>query len=492
MWNDPEVFGGFLLVQRLAESAMATVHLAVRLSDSSGRLLVLKRPPLGERPSGRAAQAILREAEVLAEVRGPGIPALEATGDIAGLPYVAIERLRGASLAKIIADLGPLPISAVRAIGKDVGRALGRLHEAGWVHRDVTPSNIFVDEAGEAYLLDFGVAARAGDERSALVAGTRGYAAPEAALPGAATQARDVYGLAVCLAEAALGRRLFDETSLVEAAGRGDAPPQAASLDARLPGLSAALRRDPSARPSGPELAASLGENVNREALAARVQEVAQKAKARELPEPSSASPKIAGPSEMAETADSKGGRLTAPTPIAPTSLMITDAPPKALAPLTPTAEMPAVAPPAGDVLPTLREMPVAAPDASREPPPVSTPRAIGTVKAPSKKVALRTWVVALIILTAASSGFLVGHFVLRGPATIVVNGTIPKRAEVYLDGNKLTIAEGVPMAVKPGSHTLTVIHKSTKREFPFSVQRGQQVVLLGQQRPNAAGDDEP
>ncbi|MEZ4312063.1 MAG: serine/threonine-protein kinase [Polyangiaceae bacterium] len=230
MWNDPEVFGGFLLIQRLAESAMASVHLAVRLGDTSGRVVVLKRPPLGERPSGRAAQAILREAEVLAAVRGAGVPALEAAGDIAGLPYVALERLRGASLAKVLAAGGPLPYASVRAIGRDIARALARLHEAGWVHRDVTPSNIFVDDSGEAYLLDFGLCAHDGDERGADVAGTRGYAAPEAVVPGAARPARDVYGLAVCLAEATLGRRLFDESSLVEAGSRGDAPARRRSL----------------------------------------------------------------------------------------------------------------------------------------------------------------------------------------------------------------------------------------------------------------------
>src|SRR6185295_19068013 len=105
---------------------MAETRLAVRLGDRSGKTLVLKRPPFGERASGRAAQAILREAEVLGAVRGAGLPALEAAGDIAGLPYVAVERLRGASLEKIIASGPALPIAAVRAVGKDISRALAR------------------------------------------------------------------------------------------------------------------------------------------------------------------------------------------------------------------------------------------------------------------------------------------------------------------------------------------------------------------------------
>lgn len=509
MWNDPEVFGGFLLVQRLAESAMATVHLAVRLGDVTGRPIVLKRPPLGERPSGRPAQAILREAEVLSEVRGAGIPALEAAGDIAGLPYVAIERLRGASLAKVLAPSAPLPIPAVRALGKDVARALARLHEAGWVHRDVTPSNIFVDDAGDVYLLDFGLAARAGDERSAVVEGTRGYAPPEVAVPGSAHPARDVYGLAVCLAEAALGRRVFDEASLVEAAGRGDAPPSVAALEPHLPGITAALRRDPSARPSAAELAGSLGEGTDRSALVARV------AAAQAAP-PSSGTPALPAaevPAAGGAPVEPAPVRITLPDPIsgAPQQGGATSrhagatlsqagsqqgASRSAVA-LTPTAAMPAVVERDSGVLPTLRDAALgSAPVSSAQPsrPAATVSRPPASVRAPARaRGGLSTALLAVaLLLGALVMGFVAGRATSRPRGgSLAISGALPKRTEVLLDGKKLTFADGVPLPVSPGQHTLTLSSaRAGKREIPFSVRPGEHVVIVSPAR--AAGTPGP
>lgn len=473
MWNDPEVCGGFLLVRQIAESAMASVHLAVRLGDASGKTLVLKRPPFGERPSGRAAQAILREAEVLGEVRGAGLPALEAAGDIAGLPYVAIERLRGASLAKVLGTGAALPIGAVRAVGKDIARALGKLHEAGWVHRDVTPSNLFVDDAGEAYLLDFGLCARPGDDHEAAVAGTRGYAAPEAATPSGARPAQDVYGLAVCLAEAALGRRIFDEASLVEAAARGDAPPQVAALEGQLPGITAALRRDPAARPSAADFAAGLGQEGERALLAERAQ-APDTASAGALPRPEA--PLQTG--AMQQGAMQQGAVAAQSAVETPHTDMFRAAP----SAVTPTLAMPlasrafaaAPAPPEGDaggVLPTLRDAP--------EP---------LTVRSRGRAATLA--IGALLLLAGLTFGFFSGRFTtrIRG-GTFAISGTLPKRSECTLDNKKLTFAEGVPMTVAVGPHVLVITSPKTgKREIPFTVRPGEHIVILSPVR--AAGAD--
>src|SRR5262245_14836801 len=228
---------------------MAEVLLAIRLGDRSGRLFVVKRPLLGERPSGRAAQAIAREGEVLMAVRGEGIVALEAAGEIAGLPYIAVEHIRGAALDVILDGAGALPESATRAIAKDLASALSALHAAGWVHGDIAPSNILVDDAGELRLIDFGLATKAG-AKHIEIAGKPGYIAPEAVRPVEATTAEDIYGWGVVVTECALGRRLFKEESLAEAGARGEAPPEVAELASSIPGLAAALRRDPSARPS--------------------------------------------------------------------------------------------------------------------------------------------------------------------------------------------------------------------------------------------------
>ena len=476
MWTDPEVLGGFLLVRRLAESAMASVHLAVRLADSSGKPLVIKRPPIGERASGRAAQAILREAEVLSEVRGAGIPALEGAGDVAGLPYVALERLRGASLAKILAAGEALSPPVVRAIGLDVGRALAKLHAAGWVHRDVTPSNVLVDDTGEVYLLDYGLCARAGDGRGAAVAGTRGYVAPEAATPVAAGPAQDVYGLAVCLAEAALGRRLFDEASLVEAAGRGDAPPQAAALEGDLPGIAAALRRDPAARPAAADLAAGLDRDLDRSALAALAMDARDR--------PSSAPVEARSGMELSAFGAEPVGGGAGPGGAAAARVSGSSATLLGGPLVTPTVSTPIL---------TVRD--VAGPSIVR-----GSAASRGSAAAPestrrAEARASRALAALIAALLALAIGFFAGRVSTRPRgSSFAITGPLPKRAEVYLDGKKLTIADGVPLPVAPGAHTITVLGaRSSRREIPFQVRGGEHVVVVYTARAGgaAAPDDD-
>ena len=480
-------------MQRLAESAMASVYLAVRLADASGKPLVLKRAPLGERASGRAAQAILREAEVLAEVRGAGIPALEGAGDIAGLPYVALERLRGVTLAKLLATGERLGSPLVRAVGRDVARALAKLHAAGWVHRDVTPSNVLVDDTGEAYLIDFGLCAHAGDERSSVVAGTRGYVAPEAATSASASPAQDVYGLSVCLAEAALGKRLFDEASLVEAAGRGDAPPQVAALSEELPGIGAALRRDVSARPSAADLASGLDHDLDRAALASLVERAQERGSA---PPPERATAPVLERARGEEIAAHDRSATPAPAAFGPPP-----SPPL----VTPTISMPLVTVRDVHALATLPDVrtdaarAAAVPGAGARVEPVRAihldpPRHVES--APARSRAPVVLVAMIAALVALAIGLLLGRASTRPRGgSFSITGPLPKRAELYLDGKKLTIADGVPMPVSPGGHTITIVTaKLARREIPFQVRGGEQVVILYTAR--AAGssgpDDDP
>src|SRR5262249_9029888 len=98
----------------------------------------------------------------------------------------------------------------LRAALRQVAEALGALHAAGQVHRDVKPTNVLVTEQGRAVLLDFGLAAEHGDPTAAgLIEGTIEYMAPEQAAGAPARAPADLYAVGAVLYEALTGRPPF-------------------------------------------------------------------------------------------------------------------------------------------------------------------------------------------------------------------------------------------------------------------------------------------
>lgn len=267
----PEVFGEWLLLERLDGRSMSEAFLAVRLGDRAGRLFVVKRPSLGERASGSVAEALRREAQVLGERRWVGAAVLDSSGDLAGLPYVAVEHVRGVPLDRLLCGT-PLSESAALLVGRDLARTLAELHEHGHVHGDVAPSNVIVDEAGEITLVDFGLVRKVGEQRGGP-SGKPGYAAPDAALGRPAKTEDDIYAWGAVVAECLTGRRLFADRDLAEAGARlADLP----SDITHHPLVGRALSLDGASRPSATELREMPIGAGAREELAERAQHEAR------------------------------------------------------------------------------------------------------------------------------------------------------------------------------------------------------------------------
>lgn len=456
MLPHPERFADFLLLQRIAAGGMGEILLAIRLGDRSGRTFVVKRPLLGERPSGRAAQAIAREGEVLSAVRAPGLVALEAAGDIAGLPYIAIEHVRGAALDAILEGRGPLPAGAVRAIALDLATALAALHAAGWVHGDVAPSNILLDDAGELRLIDLGLATRAG-AKHIEIAGKPGYIAPEAVRPVEAAPAEDIYGLGVVVAECAMGRRLFREESLAEAGARGEAPPEAAALDDIAPGLASALRRDPSARPDAASLVERLRSlELDRGALAELATQPVQ-----------SAALTPTAPMVVAELKEP--GALARPGPagraLAQTLASAVEGASKGAG--ASSAALTAASRSTGT-------------NASSNPAPGASPSNAW------KRIAITLLVLIGLAVSAAAGRF----SARRRDGAVSLAGSLPRRTQIELDGRPASRLADNPMPLEPGRHTVVIsLPKGERREYPFNVRPGEHVVLLPVSR---AGNADP
>jgi serine/threonine protein kinase len=136
--------------------------------------------------------------------------------------------------------------------------AAAHLHAHGWIHGDLSPSNLIVDDADRVVLIDLGVSRRAG--AGGPVRGSHAYMAPEQVRGEVWTPATDVFALGVILWEIAAGARLFhrgppwlSQVAVIEA----EPPPLPdPALDAVA---QAALAKDPARRIAhAAELAARL------------------------------------------------------------------------------------------------------------------------------------------------------------------------------------------------------------------------------------------
>jgi serine/threonine protein kinase len=162
-----------------------------------------------------------------------------------GTSYMVMELVRGGTLEDRVKASGPLSPAEVDALMPPLLDGLEKVHEAGYLHRDIKPGNILLNEAGDPTLIDFGAARMAVAGRSSTMTAifTPGYAAPEQFATGKQGPWTDIYGLAATLHHAITGKsppsafdRLLDDTyrPLAELQLIGFPPTLLAGIDAGL------------------------------------------------------------------------------------------------------------------------------------------------------------------------------------------------------------------------------------------------------------------
>src|SRR5262249_24831014 len=141
-------------------------------------------------PKGTSAQAV-HEGRLLARVRHPNIVTVYGADVIDRRVGIWMELLRGQTVAAIVKARGPLSLDESVEIGLAVCRALGAVHRAGFVHRDVKAQNVMRDDEGRIVLMDFGTGHEFEQVSEAALAGTPVYVAPEVLDGDAATPKSD-------------------------------------------------------------------------------------------------------------------------------------------------------------------------------------------------------------------------------------------------------------------------------------------------------------
>ena len=203
----PPKLGIYLLQRLVGKGGMGSVYLAVDPTLKRQVALKVLAPELAADPE--CVARFHREATSLARIRHPNLVHIYAVGQDASRHFIAMEYLKGQSVADILRERGPLPVpSALRILGQ-VLAALDKVHAAGIVHRDLKPANIMIDEDQRAILTDFGLAKPRHDRSVTAdntLVGTPEYMAPELAEGQDADFRTDIYALGIILFELLTGR----------------------------------------------------------------------------------------------------------------------------------------------------------------------------------------------------------------------------------------------------------------------------------------------
>ena len=198
-----ETLSGYALLELLGSGGMGSVYEA---RSPAGTIVALKvlSPLLAADPALR--ERFRREARALSALSHPAIVKMFGEGEERSFCWYAMERVSGLDLRERL-KAGPLPVPEVIALGSAMLDALEVVHAAGFVHRDVKPSNILLSPEGPK-LCDFGIARLEGANtltESAALLGSLRYMAPEQRWGKSDTRS-DLYALGVVLHEAlALG-----------------------------------------------------------------------------------------------------------------------------------------------------------------------------------------------------------------------------------------------------------------------------------------------
>ncbi len=244
--NLPQVFGRYLLVQRLSRGGMGEIFLAKHGLAGFEKLAVIKKVLPNLAADEQFISRFVDEAQVAIKLQHVNVAQVFEVGRVGNEYFLALEYVDGRDLRRILSTLGHrkrrMPVDLALFIARELANGLAYAHRRtaadgsslNLVHCDISPPNVLVSFEGETKVIDFGIAksamrATATDPR--LGFGKFGYMAPEQLIRGGVVDYRtDIYAAGVVLFELLTATRLYeagphpDYRGLARKVARGEFP----------------------------------------------------------------------------------------------------------------------------------------------------------------------------------------------------------------------------------------------------------------------------
>ena len=213
MARPPEQLGSLRLVRQLGVGRKCQIWEAADESQSKRVAVKLVSP---ESASDKSIRQVLKhELNVSKSLNHPGIIQMERYSTVGRLPHLVMELFRHPNLKMRLTSGGESITGRAQLIAQNAADAISHLHTNRWVHRDVKPENILVDDAGNIRLIDLGITSRPPGILSQLmplknsVQGSPSYMSPEQIRGKRVGYAGDIYSFGCLLYELVTGHVPF-------------------------------------------------------------------------------------------------------------------------------------------------------------------------------------------------------------------------------------------------------------------------------------------
>lgn len=230
--------GRYEIIEKLGQGGMGSVHRAFDQKVGEEVALKVLNPEIAadEEIIGR----FRNELSLARKIIHKNVCRLFDLHESEGALFITMEYVAGEDLQNFIKRSGSLAISKAVSVARQIFEGLAEAHKLGVIHRDLKPRNIMIDRAGNAHIMDFGIARSlrtGGITKTGTIIGTPEYMSPEQLDGREADERSDIYALGVIQYEMLTGQRPFKADSALSLAlkHKTEVPQDPRALNPQIP-----------------------------------------------------------------------------------------------------------------------------------------------------------------------------------------------------------------------------------------------------------------